>query len=284
VSLLPLGCRRSLPTFILSPKLHFHAASLRIVYLGNVRTLLLTAFFAAGFAGYLSAQRTPVVVELFTSEGCSSCPAADNLLSRLPRSFSDVDVIPLSEHVDYWNHLGWKDRFSAPLFSDRQQDYGRMFHLESVYTPQIVINGQIQCSGNDSQCVEQAIHKDGGPRATTQLMLISPVAMRVVVDHIPEHTRNADVFLAVTESGLDSLPNKGENNGVRLRHTGVVRNLTSLAHIDTKRSANYIVDAKLTPNSEWRQENLQYVLFVQDRATRRVIGATTLRPFATNGR
>jgi hypothetical protein len=75
---------------------------------------------------------TPVIVELFTSEGCSSCPPADRLLSRLSGAFSDIEVIPLSEHVDYWNQLGWQDRFSAPLYSMRQQDYGRLFSLESV--------------------------------------------------------------------------------------------------------------------------------------------------------
>jgi hypothetical protein len=235
-----------------------------------------------GFAGLANAQRTPVIVELFTSEGCSSCPAADNLLARLPRAFSDIDVIPLSEHVDYWNHLGWKDRFSSGLFSARQQDYGQTFHLESVYTPEMVVNGQVEFSGGDEVRARQEIQRAAvGPKATTQMLLISPGLMRVVVDHIPDGVRNADVFLAITESGLESAPNKGENNGARLRHIGVVRTLTSLTHIDTKRSANYIVDAKLNPNSEWRQENLQYVLFVQDRGTRKIIGASTLRPFAS---
>src|SRR5205807_3309777 len=130
------------------------------------------------------------------------------------------------------------------------------------YRQEIVVNGQIQCSGSDEQGVAQAIRKSvEGPRAMAQMLVISPGTMRIVVDHIPERVRNADVFLAITESGLESSPNKGENNGTKLRHTGVVRTLTSLSHIDTKRSANYIVDAKLNPNSEWRLENLQYVLF-----------------------
>jgi len=102
-----------------------------------------------------------VVVELFTSEGCSSCPPADQVLSRLesPRYGNagkskqvvmvapGVEVIALGEHVDYWDELGWKDRFSSPLFSARQQDYGKAFRLESVYTPQIVVNGQKEVLG-----------------------------------------------------------------------------------------------------------------------------------------
>src|ERR1700732_636489 len=93
--------------------------------------------------------RTPVIVELFTAEGCSSCPPADNVLSGLARAFPDIEVIPLSEHVDYWNHLGWGDPYSASLYSARQQDYGRVFRLESVFTPQMVVNGQAQFSGSD---------------------------------------------------------------------------------------------------------------------------------------
>jgi hypothetical protein len=260
--------------------LTFHAAAGGIVYLGSVKTFLLTIVIAAGIA---NAQRPPVVVELFTSEGCSSCPPADNLLARLPRAFPDIDIIPLSEHVDYWNNLGWKDRFSSDLFSARQQDYGRTFRLESVYTPQMVVNGQAQFSGGDeARARREILIAASGPKASATLSMLSPGTMHVVVDHVPEGVRNADVFLAVTESGLESSPNKGENNGARLRHTGVVRTLTSLAHIDIKRSASYSADAKLNPNPEWRQENLQYVVFVQDRGSRKLIGAATLRPFASN--
>ncbi len=246
--------------------------------MGIVRSILLLTI-AAGLA--VAQSKAPVIVELFTSEGCSSCPPADALLARLPHSFADAEVIPLSEHVDYWNHLGWKDRFSASLFTDRQQDYGRTFHMESVYTPEIVVNGQYECSGSDQSAVTQAIRKSlNGPRASAKLLMLSPGVMRVTVDSIPAGVKNADVFLAITESNLESLPDKGENNGARLRHTGVVRSLSSLAHLDLKRAANYVADAKLNPNPDWKQANLEYVVFVQDRSTRRILGAATLHPFA----
>lgn len=269
-----------------------HALASGIVYLGIVKRRLLTLCLAAGIAsGLIGAQtglaqtaigqaKTPVIVELFTSEGCSSCPPADNLLARLPRAFPDIEVIPLSEHVDYWNNLGWKDRFSAQLFTLRQQDYGRTLNLQTVYTPEMVVNGAAECSGSDQYSVQREIRKAAdGPKAAVSLSIAQQAGVvHIMVDRIPPAVKSADVFLAITESNLESLPTRGENSGTRLRHIGVVRNLTSVAHLDMKKSANYLADAKLNLNPEWRAENLQYVIFVQDRASRKIVGAATLRP------
>src|SRR5258708_34717196 len=124
-------------------------------------------------AAVVSAQgRIPVVVELFTSEGCSSCPPADNVLTQLDQRqpVAGVEVIALSEHVDYWDSLGWKDRFSSPLFSARQEEYGRLFRVDSVYTPQVVVNGQAQALGSDADSVQEAIRAVAqGPRANVEI-------------------------------------------------------------------------------------------------------------------
>ena len=120
------------------------------------------AMVAAAAAGAPGKSRTPVVVELFTSEGCSSCPPADDLLSRLAdQSINGVDVIALSEHVDYWDYLGWRDPFSSNLFSARQQGYGDRFHLSSVYTPQMVVDGVVQLNGADGEEARRTCGRHG---------------------------------------------------------------------------------------------------------------------------
>src|SRR5438477_8192385 len=168
--------------------------------------ILIFAFMA------VAAPAETVVVELFTSEGCSSCPPADQVLSRLetPRYGNagrskdvvmiapGVEVIALGEHVDYWDQLGWKDRFSSPLFSARQQDYGKAFHLESVYTPQIVVNGGKEVLGSDSRAVQEAIRAAAKePHAEVAISMTSPQMVSFRVAKLPPGSHEADILLGV---------------------------------------------------------------------------------------
>jgi hypothetical protein len=234
-----------------------------------------------------------VVVELFTSEGCSSCPPADQVLSRLesPRYGNagkskqvvmvapGVEVIALGEHVDYWDQLGWKDRFSSPLFSARQQDYGRAFHLESVYTPEIVVNGQKEVLGSDSRAVQEAINKAAKePPAQVAIAMTSPQTVSFSVSKLPPGSHGAEILLAVTESGLVTPVFGGENSGRELRHAAVVRTLTSLGRLDPTRPGEYSGVAQLNLRQDWNRANLKLVLFVQDRTTRHILGAASVRP------
>ncbi|MEO1083852.1 MAG: DUF1223 domain-containing protein [Acidobacteriota bacterium] len=131
----------------------------------------------------VDAPRGPVVVELFTSQGCSSCPPADRLFSRL-----EGDVIPLAFHVDYWNHLGWRDPFSDPRWSERQRRYGGTFERGYVYTPQLVVNGRAEAIGSDRRKVRTMLDEAAaqGPRATLELA-VEPRGdeLAIAVEHRP---------------------------------------------------------------------------------------------------
>ena len=226
-------------------------------------------------------RRVPVIVELFTSEGCSSCPPADLLLSRLEKSqpVAGARIIALEEHVDYWNQLGWVDPFSAPHYRGRQNDYALNFHIESIYTPQMVVNGQTEFVGNDGNRALQAI---GAARQTTLVDLqnipnskdpdLVDLTVQVTNPKVPR-PRAADVYLAVTESELESQVLRGENAGRRLKHAPVVRSFGIIGRLDPKGSNVGQITNTLKLPHEWKRENLRAVVFVQERDSMRITGA-----------
>ena len=226
-------------------------------------------------------RRVPVIVELFTSEGCSSCPPADLLLSRLEKSqpVSGARIIALEEHVDYWNQLGWVDPFSAPHYRGRQNDYAINFHIESIYTPQMVVNGQTEFVGNDGNRALQAI---GAARPATLVDLqktpnakdpnLVDLSVQVTTQKAPK-PHAADVYLAVTESELESQVLRGENAGRRLRHAPVVRSFGIIGRIDPRGSNVGQISNTLRLPHEWKRENLRAVVFVQERDSMRITGA-----------
>ncbi len=229
-------------------------------------------------AGVASAASKPVViVELFTSEGCSSCPPADALLSEISgKELSGSEVVVLSEHVDYWNHLGWRDPFSSPLFSARQQAYGELFKLQSVFTPQIIVDGISSLdAASDREVRRMVAFAAEQPKANVSIEKRDDLRVMVKVDGLAAaKVDRADVFLAFAENGLASSVGRGENAGRMLRHTGVVRSLTRLVEIEAKRGG-YSAELELKLENGWRRHNTRAVVFVQDHKTRRIIGAAT---------
>ena len=192
-------------------------------------------------------RSTTVLVELFTSEGCSTCPPADVLLTALEQTqpIKGVQVIALSEHVDYWNHQGWKDPFSAAEFTGRQAEYARAFgDKEAVYTPQMVVDGRSQLVGSHSQMALQAI-ADAARLAKLDVNVAIAksgsksvtLAVQVQKGSSISEGDTAEVILAVTESGLLSSVVRGENSGRKLTHSAVVQ-LTKLGTIGSNNSAS----------------------------------------------
>jgi hypothetical protein len=217
--------------------------------------------------------RTPVLVELFTSEGCSSCPPADALLAKLAelQPVAGVTVIALEEHVDYWDHQGWRDPFSSPDFTARQQRYTESLHVESAYTPQMVIDGHSEFVGNDSQ---HALHELANAartvKAPVHLTVRERSADRVSLAVRVDAAASGNVWLAIAETGLASDVARGENTGRNLKHSAVVRKLSAIGSLKSGEAFSAEPAVKLA--KQWKPENLRAVVFVQD-ATGKVLGA-----------
>jgi hypothetical protein len=219
-----------------------------------------------------SPTRVPVLVELFTSEGCSSCPPADALLMDLDsrQPVPGAEVVALGEHVDYWNQLGWKDRFSSAAYTRRQNNYAARFHLESAYTPQMVVNGRTEFVGNDSSRAASAIGEAARRRSDSPTIAISTANNMVDVNISNAGRRPLNVLLAITESDLSTKVGGGENNGRSLRHTAVVRDLRKLG----KTSAGQFAGRpQLTLDPSWRRDKLRAVVFLQDDDSLEIVGA-----------
>lgn len=228
----------------------------------------LAAVFAASFA-MAGEKPTPVVVELFTSQGCSSCPPADAFLLTLAEQPVDgVQIIPVSWHVDYWNRLGWTDPFSSETATDRQRIYAKQLNARGLYTPQMMVDGQAEFVGSDRRRGLAAI-KDAAKRVKVPL----DVSVEHSDGHVSVVVRAEDAtdgwraMLVLTEDNLTTDVKRGENGGRTLQHTGVVRASAKMA---------------ATGSGSWKQsldapENageLHAVVFVQD-GTGKIIAAAS---------
>jgi len=219
---------------------------------------------------------TPVLVELFTSEGCSSCPPADALLEKLDaQPFPNMQIIALSEHVDYWNHDGWTDPYSSHANTARQESYGRLFNLESVYTPQMIVDGAKEFVGNDPKETQKVFTE-----AATEAMI--PVRITnarledgVIHAHIdvdaPPNRAKGEVDFVVALNQAESQVLKGENSGRRLTHVAVVRSLSKVGKLDPGHPFSQDVSVKLDNASD---SDLRVIAFVQKSGMGRVLGAT----------
>jgi hypothetical protein len=224
-----------------------------------------------------SSARVPVLMELFTSEGCSSCPPADRLLEILDEKqpVAGADLIVLSEHVDYWDRLGWKDPFSSPQYTARQQDYTNRYNVDGVYTPQLVVDGRYGFVGSDgreaSGAIQKAIRERKIPIAISNLSRNgNTVSARIELpaDENFKGTRGI-LYVALADNRQESHVARGENGGRTLSHVAVTRVLKQIGPIDFDgASAKEIA----LPVQQGPGSGLRLVAFIQDPRSGHVLG------------
>jgi hypothetical protein len=221
-------------------------------------------------------------VELFTSEGCSSCPPADLALARLDRTqpVAGAEIVPLSLHVDYWNRLGWADPFSSESFSARQSDYSRAWGESRVYTPQVVVDGRAELVGSDERKARRAVEEAARlPKATIELLPAAPgesAALRIRVRSLPPVTPGdtAELLVAITEDRLATDVPRGENAGRRLAHTAIVRDLAVVGTVQP--GSLFETERPLRLKADWKRNALHAVAFIQERKSRKVLGVARI--------
>jgi hypothetical protein len=263
------------------------AASVALLFISLFATRALVRVHSQVKQGDPGPGPTPVLVELFTSEGCSSCPPADDLLARLTEQpiYGKAQMITLEEHVDYWDEQGWVDPYSSRDWTSRQRDYSGVLKNGNPYTPQMVVDGTREFVGSHTQEARQAILEAGGKtKIPVTLRLNGANGERTESFHVQvgklEGTAKrdtAEVWLAITETGLHSSVKRGENAGKDLHHAAVVRSMRKIGEAKAEGEFSFSGDASAPLRSEWKRENLRAVLFVQEKKSRRILGAAEIR-------
>lgn len=188
--------------------------------------------------------------------------------------YPQAEIITLALHVDYWNHLGWKDEFSSPLFSQRQEFYVRAFKLGSAYTPQMIVDGKTQFTGSDLGKAATAIAEAAKIQKAKIEIVEKDGRLTVKIAELPAH-ENANVYLAFAEDNLATDVKRGENNGKRLNHQSVVRELRSIGTLNADRQT-FESETVLQLSPNWNREHLKIVVFVQENASRKILGVKRL--------
>jgi len=263
-------------------------------YLRSMRYFLPSMMLAALALGLAGAGRSagspaeppadpkggPVVVELFTSQGCSSCPPADRLLSRLARDPKLASrVIPLAFHVDYWNYIGWSDPFSAKAWSQRQEGYARAFRSSRIYTPQLVVSGRSEIVGSDESGIRrqiaEALAAEPAGRVTVAAE-ISPEG-RLKITAGAKLVRAAegplDLWVAVYETCLSTKVGAGENASRTLANDFVVRRLEKALTLSGTAGTADSAEIVIALDKRWNRDHLGVAAFLQDPKTMAIQGA-----------
>jgi hypothetical protein len=212
------------------------------------------------FLAKVKAQENPVVIELFTSQGCSSCPVADRNLSQLLNESrkGTKEIYALSFHVDYWNYIGWKDPYSQKLFTERQRIYAEKLE-SSVYTPQMIVNGEVEFVGSSLAEARNAINKTAAKKSNYQIQILewsikdNKILFSYTLNRPPE---NETLNIALVERDLQNYVPKGENEGRTLHHDNVVKQFKSI-----RLEKSGMIEIEIAKENK---QNTSVILYIQD--------------------
>ncbi len=232
-------------------------------------------------------KKTPIIVELFTSQGCSSCPPADQVLSQLfnNQPLPDIEIIALGQHVDYWNYLGWRDIFSSPVFSKRQRRYARFFQSRNVYTPQMIVAGRYEFAGHRYNqaitTIKKAakignyarLHVSAHRKKTATTLSLKIMAQKQV--------SSSSLYLAIARPNLVTHVKRGENAGQHLGYGSVVHFLKKIRQVSLSKNKSLALQYTYKPNSSQKKKGpskkLIYVFFIQSNKSGHILGSTLHR-------
>lgn len=227
--------------------------------------------FTSRHVNKVKADKGFAVVELFTSEGCSSCPPADELISKIQKESNGLPVYILAFHVDYWNRLGWKDQFSSAAYSKRQNQYSQWLNASS-YTPQAVVNGKKEFIGSEEGTLRNAIKAGLQKSSLAQLTLndIKKVEGKISLQyHVEANPTNTSLLLALVEKNAVSKVLRGENSGRTLSHVQIVRDLQTI-NLNGQTNGT----GTLTVPGSLDKQGLEVIAFLQNNKSGEIIAAT----------
>lgn len=212
-----------------------------------------------------SVEKGFAVIELFTSEGCSSCPPADEAVAELVKQYADKEVYVLGYHVDYWDRLGWKDPFGSEVFSQKQREYGDVFKLSSIYTPQIVVNGTTEMVGSNKsklrESVNQALKSKENPNFNFTLQSVSVSELVLKVD--AQLSNNEIINCALVQDKATTVVKRGENTGRTLNHINVVIDVQSFSSTEN--------ELKIDLSTIQEASNSHVLVLLQNSLTKEII-------------
>ncbi len=225
-----------------------------------------------------SGAGTAALLELYTSEGCSSCPPADKWVSSL--GIKPDKLVPIALHVGYWDYIGWKDEFAKPEFYRRQSEYASLHNKSGVFTPQTVLNGKNLSTGSNGKLSDALAAINATPARADISLALNSAANGVVEVSAKGRVKGADArehsagYLALYENKLFSQVKAGENSGEKLHHDFVVREWIGPLALDI--NGDVEAEKKLTLKPEWKTANLGVAMFIQNRSNGEVLQALSL--------